>query len=150
MTHRPLPEAPRPVRPHPEAPWTRPPAPADVDPAVLGALLARHGWQRRGGAPGRYGRWTPPGPGGAGTSLLVPVSRAFPDSDDLLGEALDALARSGTPSAREVLVSLAVPSDEIRWWRDARTKGGPTATLHTTANHPFWNDTTHTWVAAGE
>jgi hypothetical protein len=123
MTHRPLPEAPRPVRPHPEAPWTRPPAPADVDPAVLGALLARHGWQRRGGAPGRYGRWTPPGPGAAGTSLLVPVSRAFPDSDDLLGEALDALARSGTPSAREVLVSLAVPSDEIRWWRDA--PGGP-------------------------
>ncbi|WP_432068836.1 hypothetical protein [Streptomyces sp. C10-9-1] len=31
-----------------------------------------------------------------------------------------------------------------------RTKGGKTATLHTTSNHPFWNDTTHTWVAAGE
>ncbi|MET8131358.1 LamG-like jellyroll fold domain-containing protein [Streptomyces sp. NPDC005251] len=30
-----------------------------------------------------------------------------------------------------------------------RTKDGHTATLHTTANHPFWNDTTHTWVAAG-
>ncbi|MEU7056578.1 hypothetical protein [Streptomyces sp. NPDC046197] len=120
MTHRPLDEPLRPVRPHPaDAAWQRPPEPADVDPAVLSALLQRHGWQRRGGAPGRYGRWTPPGPGGAGTSLLVPESRAFPDSDDLLGEALDALARSGTPSAREVLVSLAVPSDEIRWWRDA-------------------------------
>ncbi|MGX4693285.1 hypothetical protein [Streptomyces sp. JNUCC 63] len=119
MNHRPLDEPPRPARPHPvDAPWNRPPEPADIDPAVLGALLHRHGWQRRGGAPGRYGRWTPPDPAGAGTSLLVPESRAFPDSDDLLGEALDALARSGTPSAREVLVALTLPSDEIRWWRD--------------------------------
>ncbi|MCD9877413.1 hypothetical protein [Streptomyces guryensis] len=120
MTHRPLEEPLRPVRPHPaEASWHRPPEPDEVDPAVLSALLHRHGWERRGGAAGRYGRWTPPGPGGSGTSLLVPESRAFPDSDDLLGEALVALTRSGTPSAREVLVGLAVPSDEIRWWRDA-------------------------------
>ncbi|WP_062646729.1 hypothetical protein [Streptomyces maremycinicus] len=123
MTHRPLDEPLRPVRPHPEALWNRSPEPGEVDPAVLGALLRRHGWQRRGGAAGRYGRWTPPGPGGGGTSLLVPESRAFPDSDDLLGEALLALARSGMPAAREVLVGLAVPSDEIRWWRD--TPAGP-------------------------
>ncbi|MFJ3233067.1 hypothetical protein [Streptomyces sp. NPDC086787] len=127
MTHRPYGDHPREVRPHPdEPPWSRPPEPADVDPAVLGALLLRHGWQRRGGAAGRYGRWTPPGPGGAGTSLLVPESRAFPDSDDLLGEALVALSRSASPSAREVLVGLAVPSDEIRWWRDVPT--GPVDT----------------------
>ncbi|WP_086768994.1 hypothetical protein [Streptomyces bobili] len=120
MTHRPPDEPLRPVRPHPVDPaWDRPPEAAEVDPAVLGALLRRHGWQRRGGAAGRYGRWTPPGPGGGGTSLLVPVNRAFPDSDDLLGEALLALARSQTPAAREVLVALAVPSDEIRWWRDS-------------------------------
>ncbi|MFI8534598.1 hypothetical protein ACIGMX_30680 [Streptomyces aquilus] len=122
MTHRPVEEPLRPVRPHPvDAAWNRTPDPDDVDPAVLSALLHRHGWQRRGGAPGRYGRWTPPGPGTGGTSLLVPESRAFPDSDDLLGEALVALARSGTPSAHEVLVGLAVPSDEIRWWRDVPT-----------------------------
>ncbi|SNX57082.1 hypothetical protein SAMN06272735_1540 [Streptomyces sp. TLI_55] len=123
MTHRPVEEPLRPVRPHPvdAAAWNRAPEPDDVDPAVLSALLHRHGWQRRGGAPGRYGRWTPPGPGTGGTSLLVPESRAFPDSDDLLGEALVALARSGTPSAHEVLVGLAVPSDEIRWWRDVPT-----------------------------
>ncbi|MEU6574723.1 hypothetical protein [Streptomyces sp. NPDC046805] len=126
MTHRPYDEPLRDVRPHPvDARWNRPPEPARVDPAVLGALLHRHGWQRRGGAAGRYGRWTPPGPAG-GTSLLVPENRAFPDSDDLLGEALVALSRSGAPSAREVLVSLAVPSDEIRWWRDA--PGGPGGT----------------------
>jgi hypothetical protein len=116
------------VRPHPvDAQWSRPPEPADVDPAVLGALLHRHGWQRRGGAAGRYGRWTPPGPGGTGTSLLVPESRAFPDSDDLLGEALLALSRSGLPSAREVLLGLAVPSDEIRWWRDVPSGPGGAA-----------------------
>ncbi|WP_329215601.1 hypothetical protein OG352_07495 [Streptomyces sp. NBC_01485] len=121
MNHRPLGEPLRTVRPHPEIHWNETPQPGEVDPAVLAALLRRHGWQRRGGAAGRYGRWTPPGPGGGGTSLLVPESRAFPDSDDLLGEALLALARSGTPAAREVLVGLAVPSDEISWWRDAPT-----------------------------
>ncbi|MER5464464.1 hypothetical protein ABT010_28015 [Streptomyces sp. NPDC002668] len=94
------------------------PDPAQVDPVVLGALLDRHGWRRRGGAAGRYTRWTPPAPGGGGTSLLVPESRSFPDCDDLLSEALTALARSAAPSAREVLVGLTVPSDEIRWWRD--------------------------------
>ncbi|MEU9987969.1 hypothetical protein AB0E10_14465 [Streptomyces sp. NPDC048045] len=122
MRSRPYDGVVRQVRPHPDdLAWNRPPDPAQVDPAVLGALLHRHGWQRRGGAAGRYGRWTPPGPGGGATSLLVPESRAFPDSEDLLGEALDALARSDTPSAREVLISLAVPSDEIRWWRDTPT-----------------------------
>ncbi|MGV4887643.1 hypothetical protein DKG34_11795 [Streptomyces sp. NWU49] len=116
MTHRPTGGPPRPVRPHP-ADAGRPPGPAETDPAVLAALLQRHGWQRRGGPAGRYGRWTPPGPGG-GTSLLVPESRAFPDSEDLLAEALQALSRSTAPCAREVLLALAVPSDEIRWWRD--------------------------------
>ncbi|MDJ0464838.1 hypothetical protein [Streptomyces sp. H27-C3] len=128
MMHWPIDE---PLRPHPSTAsdgfaagpgvWDAGagPEPAQVDPAVLGALLQRHGWRRRGGAAGRYARWTPPGSGGGGgTSLLVPESRAFPDSEDLLGEALVALARCPAPSAREVLVSLAVPSDEIRWWRD--------------------------------
>ncbi|MGW6710193.1 hypothetical protein ACWGDE_35630 [Streptomyces sp. NPDC054956] len=97
------------------------PDPAQVDPLVLGALLHRHGWLRRGGAAGRYGRWTPPAPystGGGGPSLLVPESRAFPDCADLLEEALTALSRSGLPSAREVLYGLSVPSDEIRWDRE--------------------------------
>ncbi|MEU9010228.1 hypothetical protein AB0D12_10665 [Streptomyces sp. NPDC048479] len=112
------------IRPHltgdVPGPWygSGEPDPAQVDPVVLGALLDRHGWRRRGGAAGRYARWTPPGPGAGGTSLLVPESRSFPDCEDLLGEALTALARSAAPSAREVLVGLTVPSDEIRWWRD--------------------------------
>ncbi|MGW5640801.1 hypothetical protein, partial [Streptomyces sp. NPDC003832] len=128
MTHRPLEGPLRPVRPHPVDPaWHRTPEPGQVDPAVLAALLRRHGWQRRGGAAGRYGRWTPPGPGAGTTSLLVPENHAFPDSEDLLGEALLALSRSGTPSAREVLVSLAVPSDEIRWWREVPTSTTGTA-----------------------
>ncbi|MFI9806864.1 hypothetical protein ACIHEJ_21285 [Streptomyces sp. NPDC052301] len=133
MRIRPHEEPVRQVRPHPDdLPWNRSPEPTEVDPAVLGALLRRHGWQRRGGAAGRYGRWTPPGPGGGSTSLLVPESRAFPDSDDLLGEALDALARSDSAAAREVLISLAVPSDEIRWWRD--TPSGPVGAAPWTAD----------------
>lgn len=125
MTHRPTGEPLRPVRPHPDGPGfgTRPPEPADIDPAVLTALLDRHGWRRRGGAPGRYGRWTPPGPV-TGTSLLVPASRTYPDSDDLLTEALLALTRCATPSARAILLALAVPSDEIHWTRDIPTGPG--------------------------
>ncbi|MXM63752.1 hypothetical protein GR925_09895 [Streptomyces sp. HUCO-GS316] len=147
MTHRPLGEPVRPVRPHlDEAHWNRPPEPGQVDPAVLAALLLRHGWQRRGGAAGRYGRWTPPGPAGAGTSLLVPESRAFPDSEDLLGEALLALARSGTPSAHEVLVGLSVPSDEIRWWRDIPP--GPADTASWTAEDQLRTAARQTLLAA--
>ncbi|GAA2260935.1 hypothetical protein GCM10010145_31200 [Streptomyces ruber] len=119
MTHRPTDEPFRAAGAHlADLAWPHPPDPARVDPAVLGALLRRHGWQRRGGAPGRYGRWTPPGPGESRTSLLVPENRAFPDCDDLLGEALLALARGGSPSARDILVGLAVPSDEVHWSRD--------------------------------
>ncbi|MFF8832974.1 hypothetical protein [Streptomyces sp. NPDC015131] len=120
--HRPVDE---PMRPHPVTPpdplgpgAPAAPDPSHVDPRVLGALLDRHGWRRRGGVAGRYGRWTPPGPGAGPTSLLVPESRAFPDCEDLVGEALTALARCAAPSAREVLVGLTVPSDEVRWWRD--------------------------------
>ncbi|MGW2822728.1 polymorphic toxin-type HINT domain-containing protein [Streptomyces sp. NPDC001443] len=31
-----------------------------------------------------------------------------------------------------------------------RAEGGHTATLHTTANHPFWDVTSHSWKPAGE
>lgn len=106
-------------RPDPSAGDFALPDPERVDPAVLTTLLARHGWQRRGGAPGRYTRWTPPGD--TGTSLLVPERQRggqYADHTDLLAEALTALARSGAPSARDVLTALTVPGDEIRWIRD--------------------------------
>jgi hypothetical protein len=108
-----------------------PAVPDLVDPAVLTALLHRHGWRRRGGAPGRYSRWTPPD--GTHISLLVPEARphgsggargGYADSGDLLGEALTALARSGEPSARAILRGLSVPGDEIRWCRDIPGTGG--------------------------
>ncbi|GAA2260934.1 hypothetical protein GCM10010232_60390 [Streptomyces amakusaensis] len=103
--------------PLPEDPLRRP-DPAGVDPAALGALLDRHGWRRRGGAPGRYAHWTPPGRTTGGAGLLVPESRSLPGCTDLLGVALTELARSAAPSAREVLLGLAVPSDEIHWYLD--------------------------------
>ncbi|MFD3524953.1 hypothetical protein [Streptomyces sp. NPDC058653] len=94
-----------------------PPSPEYVDSAVLTGLLKQHGWHRRGGAPGRYSRWTPPS--GDGTSLLVPdASRsAYADHGELLGEALTALSRSSVPSAREVLDALTIPGDKISWRR---------------------------------
>ncbi|MGW7008605.1 hypothetical protein ACWGCW_38955 [Streptomyces sp. NPDC054933] len=111
-----------PELPEAELPEVELPDPERVDPEVLTALLARHGWQRRGGESGRYTRWTPPGSGArrgvAASSLLVPAGRAYGDYADLVGEALTALAHSGAPSAREVLLALSVPGDEIRWRRD--------------------------------
>nr|WP_246212986.1 hypothetical protein [Streptomyces abyssomicinicus] len=132
-----------------QRPGGTPPDPGQVDPAVLAALLARHGWRRRGGAAGRYGRWTPPGPRGERTSLLVPESRAFPDSADLLGEALDALARTEEPAAREILLALAVPSDEIRWRRDipeGHSRAGAAAPW--TAEEGLRSAARHTLLAA--
>ncbi|MCA6092726.1 hypothetical protein LE181_11195 [Streptomyces sp. SCA3-4] len=95
------------------------------DPAVLGALLARHGWRRRGGESGRYSRWTPPD--GTGASLLVPVDPALPDSADLITEALTALERSAAPSARDILIALRLPSDEIHWTREITDPRAPAA-----------------------
>ncbi|MEV5507140.1 hypothetical protein [Streptomyces orinoci] len=104
----------------------RAPGPAGpADPVVLGALLARHGWRRRGSAAGHYSRWTPPE--GPGTSLLVPDSGAFPDSADLIAEAVTALERSPAPSARQVLIALRVPSDELRWYREVPEPAAPAA-----------------------
>ncbi|MER7584932.1 hypothetical protein [Kitasatospora sp. NPDC097691] len=93
------------------------PDPATVDPAVLTTLLARHGWIRRGGPATRYGRWTPPD-GEPGTSLLVPAADGFDDAVELLTDAVTALSRSRTPSARSILLALAVPGDELRWRRE--------------------------------
>ncbi|WP_084718865.1 hypothetical protein [Streptacidiphilus carbonis] len=98
--------------------------PAGVDPAVLGTLLARHGWIRRGGAEGRYTRWTPPDDLEPDTSLLVPADRRFDDSVDLLDEAIAALSHSGVPSARAILAALLVPGDEIHWRRETPGVGG--------------------------
>jgi len=98
--------------------------PARVDPAVLGTLLARHGWTRRGGAEGRYTRWTPPDDLEPDTSLLVPADRRFDDSIDLLDEAIAALTHSGVPSARAILAALLVPGDEIHWRRETPGVGG--------------------------
>jgi hypothetical protein len=49
----------------------------------------------------------------------VPEGCRLEDYTDLLAEALTALARSGTPSARRILLGLTVPGDEIRWQREA-------------------------------
>ncbi|MBV2155551.1 hypothetical protein [Kitasatospora sp. SUK 42] len=104
--------------PHgPEEPNPALPDPATVDPAVLATLLARHGWVRRGGPAARYGRWTPPD-GEAGTSLLVPAGDGFDDAVELLTDAVTALSRSRTPTARSILLALAVPGDELRWRRE--------------------------------
>ncbi|MFG3052900.1 hypothetical protein ACGFZP_18375 [Kitasatospora sp. NPDC048239] len=94
------------------------PDPAAVDPAVLCTLLARHGWVRRGGPSARYGRWTPPDDTDPGTSLLVPAGDGFDDAVELLADAVTALSHSRSPSARSILLALAVPGDELHWRRE--------------------------------
>ncbi|MGW2543040.1 hypothetical protein ACWC5I_19730 [Kitasatospora sp. NPDC001574] len=125
-----------PLRPGPGEPQARAlPDPAAVDPAVLATLLARHGWVRRGGPSARYGRWTPPDGTDPGTSLIVPAGDGFDDAVDLLAEAVTALSRSASPSARAILLALAVPGDELRWRRDL---AGPPGSAPATVP---WDDT---------
>ncbi|MER7704359.1 hypothetical protein ABTX81_15865 [Kitasatospora sp. NPDC097605] len=110
-----------------EPPQTGPlPDPAAVDPAVLATLLARHGWVRRGGPAARYGRWTPPEGTDPGVSLLVPAGDGFDDAVDLLTDAVTALSRSASPSARAILLALALPGDELQWHRDLAAAPGTT------------------------
>ncbi|WP_236239127.1 hypothetical protein [Streptomyces sp. CC228A] len=127
----------------------RPTAPADIDPGVLTALLHRHGWQPHGSRTGPCTRWTPPPGHIAGpVSLLVPAGRAFPDSGDLLAEAVAALVRCPDPTARDILTGLTAPTDEIRWTRDtthpAPRGTGPWATADTAP----WTADTHLRTAA--
>ncbi|MFB6894110.1 hypothetical protein ACFCX4_32915 [Kitasatospora sp. NPDC056327] len=103
------------------------PDPAAVDPAVLATLLARHGWVRRGGPAARYGRWTPPEGTDPGVSLLVPAADGFDDAVELLTDAVTALSRSASPSARAILLALAVPGDELQWRRDLAAPAGAAA-----------------------
>ncbi|MFF2748257.1 hypothetical protein ACFVVA_22305 [Kitasatospora sp. NPDC058048] len=112
--------------PHAPGEPARPlPDPATVDPTVLATLLARHGWVRRGGPAARYGRWTPPDDE-PGTSLLVPAGDGFDDAVELLADAVTALSRSHTPSARSILLALTVPGDELRWHREPSGPAGAT------------------------
>ncbi|MED7950863.1 hypothetical protein [Streptomyces sp. BE303] len=125
-----------PLRPGPREPQARAlPDPAAVDPAVLATLLARHGWVRRGGPSARYGRWTPPDGTDPGTSLIVPAGDGFDDAVDLLADAVTALSRSASPSARAILLALAVPGDELQWRRDL---AGPPGSAPATVP---WDDT---------
>ncbi|MEU5191053.1 hypothetical protein AB0G83_28455 [Streptomyces klenkii] len=131
--HRPTAPDRQPGRPPRHTPPGGPP-PETVDPAVLTALLARHGWRRSGAAAGTYSRWTPPDGAAvpargrpARTSLLVPESRAYPDSTDLIAEALTALQHSAIPSAPDILTALRTPLDEIHWQRDTPDPDAPAA-----------------------
>ncbi|MEV6978186.1 hypothetical protein [Kitasatospora sp. NPDC093806] len=150
LPHGPLPY--RPPRPAPgePAPAGPLPDPGAVDPAVLATLLARHGWVRRGGPSARYGRWTPPDGTDPGTSLLVPAGDGFDDAVELLTDAVTALSRSASPSARAILLALAVPGDELQWRRDLAATPG-TVTPGTVP----WDDTerlqraARTMLAAG-
>ncbi len=110
--------------PREDLPWHRPPRPADVDPPCSAPCCTGTAWQ----APRARAR--PVRPLDPARSGARPDQPARPREPRLPrqrrpahDEALDALTRCPTPSARGVLISLAVPSDEIRWWRD--TPGGP-------------------------
>ena len=119
--HRPFDGALRPVRPHPrETSWDGgEPDPAQVDPAVLGALLrpARLAAARRSRGPLRAaGRR--PGPARAAPACSCRRAAPSPTARTCSARRSSRWPAARAPSAREVLVGLAVPSDEIRWWRD--------------------------------
>jgi RHS repeat-associated protein len=84
------------------------------------------------------------------TPVLMADGRAKPIGKIKAGDKVDAAnpktgKRQGARSVEHVWIN----HDHDLLDLTIRTKGGHTATLHTTANHPFWDDTAHTWVPAG-
>ncbi|MFJ4592445.1 MULTISPECIES: RHS repeat-associated core domain-containing protein [unclassified Kitasatospora] len=57
---------------------------------------------------------------------------------------------NGTPSGNNTVRALWINHDENLLDVTVSDAQGAKAVLHTTANHPFWDDTEHAWVAAGD
>jgi hypothetical protein len=85
------------------------------------------------------------------TPVLMEDGKAEPIGKIKVGDKVQAAnpktgKRQGSRKVEHVWINL----DHDLLDLTVRTKDGHTATLHTTANHPFWDDTTHTWVPAGK
>ncbi|MEU3518144.1 polymorphic toxin-type HINT domain-containing protein [Streptomyces sp. NPDC006654] len=84
------------------------------------------------------------------TPVLLAHGKTKPIGDIKAGDKVEAAdPKTGKHQGARTVQHVWINHDHDLLDLTIRTKNGHTATLHTTANHPFWDDTTHTWVAAG-
>ncbi|WP_073501593.1 GH-E family nuclease [Actinacidiphila paucisporea] len=86
-----------------------------------------------------------------GTPVLLDHGKTKPIGDVTVGDKVE----SGDPNTGKHAGPHTVTATWVNYDTDlidVTVKGadGKTATLHTTANHPFWDDTTHTWTPAAD
>ncbi|MFF3467684.1 ricin-type beta-trefoil lectin domain protein [Streptomyces sp. NPDC002619] len=85
------------------------------------------------------------------TPVLMADGKTKPIDDIKTGDKVEAAdpANGKHKGPREVTATLINHDYDLVDLRIQRTDGS-TDTLHTTSKHPFWDDTLHTWVPAGE
>ncbi|SNX62823.1 RHS repeat-associated protein [Streptomyces sp. TLI_55] len=85
------------------------------------------------------------------TPVLMPKGKTKPIGKLKVGDKVEAAdPKTGKHRGARTVKHVWINHDHDLLDLTIRTEHGGTATVHTTANHPFWDDTTHTWVPAGE
>ncbi|MFD7874141.1 polymorphic toxin-type HINT domain-containing protein [Streptomyces sp. NPDC059766] len=113
---------------------------------VPSALIAIFG-MREGGSPGRRGicSFSPD------TPVLMEDGKKKPIGKIKLGDKVEAAdQKTGKHIGARTVQHVWINHDRNLLDLTIRGEDGQTAILHTTDNHPFWDDTSHAWVPAGE
>ncbi|WP_344899238.1 polymorphic toxin-type HINT domain-containing protein [Actinomadura meridiana] len=85
------------------------------------------------------------------TKVLMPDGKTKPIGKIKPGDKVEAAdPRTGKHKGPRTVDATIVNHDTDLADLTVQTADNKTATLHTTANHPFWNNTTHTWTATGD
>ncbi|WP_225848235.1 polymorphic toxin-type HINT domain-containing protein [Streptomyces sp. HPF1205] len=85
------------------------------------------------------------------TPVLLADGKAKPIGAITIGDKVEAAdPKSGEPEGSRGVQHVWINHDHDLLDVTVTTGPGHTAVLHTTANHPFWDATTHTWVPAGK
>ncbi|MFC1411557.1 polymorphic toxin-type HINT domain-containing protein [Streptacidiphilus sp. N1-12] len=85
------------------------------------------------------------------TPVLLANGKAKPIGDLKVGDKVEAADPStGKEEGGRAVQHVWINHDNDLLDIGVSTGGGHTSIIHTTANHPFWDDTTHGWVAAGD
>ncbi|MFJ9710837.1 RHS repeat-associated core domain-containing protein [Streptomyces sp. NPDC101234] len=83
------------------------------------------------------------------TRVLMAGGNTKPISKIKVGDKVQAASpKTGKHQGSRTVQRIWINHDHDLLDLSIRTKDGHTATLHTTVNHPFWDDTTHSWVPA--
>ncbi|MFI9274555.1 polymorphic toxin-type HINT domain-containing protein [Kitasatospora sp. NPDC052896] len=85
------------------------------------------------------------------TKVLMANGSGKPIDDLIPGDQVEAAdPTNGHDTGARTVTDTWINHDDDLVDLELKLKNGTTETVHTTSNHPFWDDTTHTWVPAGQ